>query len=58
MLAASNHPQNASSYSCVFQQWHPCRLSCNCLSDSYILWRGMVKPIPLSKFNTWWTVVI
>jgi len=42
MKAVPNHPQKANSWSCGSQQRHPCQLGCDCLSNSYRLWRGVV----------------
>ena len=49
----------ANSWSCSFQQWHLRQLACNCLSNSYRIWREMVTAhILVGVQRPRWTVVI
>jgi len=43
MQAVANCPQKANSWSCSFQHWRSRSLGCDCLSNSYRLWRRVVK---------------
>jgi len=59
MLPVPNFPRKAKGWSCIFQQWHPSRFGCDCLSKSCRIWREAVTGhILVEVQHPWWTVVI
>jgi len=53
MLAVPNRLQKVSGCSCSSQTWHPPRLGCDCLSNSYR--PGVAKRFdPRAEFGTAW----